>query len=58
MEMVIESDFNICFFCYAIDVLNGIAALLSESVKPHWRVGVIIIGSNIDAAMMKTILNS
>lgn len=58
MEMVIESDFNICFLCYAIDVLNGIAALLSESVQPHGRVGVIIVGSNIDAAMIKTTLNS
>jgi threonine dehydratase len=36
----------------------GVAALLSGSVKPRGRVGVIISGGNIDAATMKMILDS
>jgi threonine dehydratase len=36
----------------------GVAALLSVSVKPRGRVGVIISGGNIDAATMKMILDS
>jgi threonine dehydratase len=36
----------------------GVAALLSGSVKPRGRVGVIISGGNIDAATMKKILDS
>ena len=35
----------------------GVAALLSGSVKPRGRVGVIISGGNIDAATMKMILD-
>ena len=36
----------------------GIAALLSGSLKPRGRVGVIISGGNIDGATMKMILDS
>lgn len=36
----------------------GLAALLSRTVKPEGRVGVILSGGNIDAATMKTILNT
>ena len=35
----------------------GIAALLSGAVKPKDRIGVILSGGNIDAAMMKQILD-
>ncbi len=35
----------------------GLAALLSRTVSPNGRVGVIISGGNIDAAMMTEILN-
>ncbi len=34
----------------------GVAALLSRSIQPKGRVGIIISGGNIDAATMKTIL--
>lgn len=36
----------------------GIAALLSQAVRPGKRVGVIISGGNIDSQTMHTILNS
>jgi threonine dehydratase len=36
----------------------GLAALMSRTVSPNGRVGVIISGGNIDAAMMTEILNS
>jgi threonine dehydratase len=36
----------------------GVAALLSGTVKPRGRVGVIISGGNIDGATMKMILDS
>ena len=36
----------------------GVAALLSGSVAPHGRVGVIISGGNIDGTTMKMILDS
>jgi threonine dehydratase len=36
----------------------GMAALLSDAVKPTGRIGVIISGGNIDAATMKMILES
>ena len=36
----------------------GLAALMSRTVTPNGRVGVIISGGNIDAAMMTEILNS
>jgi threonine dehydratase len=36
----------------------GVAALLSGSLRPRGRVGVIISGGNIDGATMKTILDS
>jgi threonine dehydratase len=36
----------------------GLAALMSRAVSPNGRVGVIISGGNIDAAMMTDILNS
>ena len=35
----------------------GVAALLSGTVKPQGRIGVILSGGNIDAATMKQILN-
>ena len=34
----------------------GVASLLSGSVRPKGRVGIVISGGNIDAATMKTIL--
>jgi threonine dehydratase len=36
----------------------GVAALLSGSLRPRGRVGVIISGGNIDGPTMKTILDS
>jgi threonine dehydratase len=36
----------------------GVAALLSGSLRPRGRVGVIISGGNIDGPTMKTILNA
>jgi len=36
----------------------GVAALLSRTVKPEGRVGIIISGGNIDGATMTTILGS
>jgi threonine dehydratase len=36
----------------------GLAALMSRTISPNGRVGVIISGGNIDADMMTEILNS
>jgi threonine dehydratase len=36
----------------------GVAALLSSSMKPQGRVGVILSGGNIDGPTMKMILDT
>jgi threonine dehydratase len=36
----------------------GLAALLSQAVKPKGRVGIILSGGNIDSATMIKILSS
>ena len=36
----------------------GVAALLSGAIKPEGRIGIILSGGNIDAATMRTILES
>jgi len=36
----------------------GVAALLSRTVEPRGRVGIIISGGNIDGPMMTKILDS
>jgi threo-3-hydroxy-L-aspartate ammonia-lyase len=36
----------------------GVAALLSDTIKPRGRIGIIISGGNIDAVTMKMILDS
>ncbi|MGA6925880.1 MAG: threo-3-hydroxy-L-aspartate ammonia-lyase [Desulfosarcina sp.] len=36
----------------------GLAALLSQAVKPHGRMGVMLSGGNIDSATMTNILSS
>ena len=35
----------------------GVAALLSNEIQPHGRVGIILSGGNIDGLPMKTILD-
>jgi threonine dehydratase len=35
----------------------GLAALLSRSVAPEGRVGIVLSGGNVDAATMTAILN-